>query len=408
VRMSLDGDIRGVRTIEADVSGFRANGIAVSSDGQTIYLTATTPKGGGVLMSVPAFGSTAATSQIFAQAQDAGMAGDMTSFGTFLFTLKLTPDQGLGPLFNAEGCGVCHDSPFAGGMALISGHDVRRVGRTREDGSFDNLHGRGGPIARMHSVTEMGVPCDLSTGIPPQADAVSRRNAMTLRGAGLLDTIALGDVLANMGAQPEAVRGRPNVLADGRMGKFGWKADTATLVEFMGDAFRNELGLTNPLQPRDEVRGCGANQNSPEVDALALQAAAKFLNTLDPPVPAASCLSSPGAPLFQSTGCAACHTPALPGPGARQMLQLYSDLLLHDMGPALADQIRQGSALGNEWRTPPLWKLSERGKFLHDGRAMTITDAITAHAGQAQAARDQFLALDNPGKQALLAFLGCI
>jgi CxxC motif-containing protein (DUF1111 family) len=192
------------------------------------------------------------------------------------------------------------------------------------------------------------------------------------------------------------------------MGKFGWKADVATLVEFMGVALRNELGLTNPLEPRDEVWGCEANRNSPEVDALALQAAAKFLNTLDPPAPAAACTSSTGAALFQSVGCAGCHTPALPGPGARQMVQLYSDLLLHDMGPGLADQIRQGSALGNEWRTPPLWRVSERGKFLHDGRAPALADAILAHGGQGQAARDAFVALDAASKQTLLAFLGCI
>ena len=336
------------------------------------------------------------------------MASDMTQFASFLFSLKMTPDQGLGPLFNAQSCAECHDSPFAGGMALIPGHDIRRVGHVREDGSFDTLQGRGGPVARTHSVTEMGVPCDLSPGVPAQADTVSQRNAMTLRGAGLLDTIALGDVLVNMAAEPASVRGRPNVLSDGRMGKFGWKADTATLVEFMGDAFRNELGLTNPLRPRDETRACGANQNSPEVDALALQAAAKFLNTIDPPAPAAACTTSAGAGLFQSIGCAGCHTPALAGPGARQMIQLYSDLLLHDMGPALDDHMRQGSALGFEWRTTPLWKLSERGKFLHDGRALSIADAIMAHMGQGQAARDQFLALDSAGKQSLMAFLGCI
>src|SRR5204862_1906745 len=155
--------------------------------------------------------------------------------------------------------------------------------------------------------------CDLSPGVPAQADTVSQRNAMTLRGAGLLDTIALGDVLANMATEPSSVRGRPNVLGDGRMGKFGWKADSATLVEFMGDAFRNELGLTNPLQPRDEGRGCGANQNSPEVDALVLQAAAKFLNTIDPLAPGQACINSTGAGLFEATGCANCHSPSLPG-----------------------------------------------------------------------------------------------
>jgi mono/diheme cytochrome c family protein len=408
VRMSIDGDVRGIRSIEADVPDFRANGIAVSSDGQTIYVTATTPKSGGVLMAMPAFGGTVATQQFFAQAQDAGKAGDMTSFGAFLFSLNVTPDQGLGPLFNGQACAECHSSPFPGGMALLPGKDVRRVGRMRDDGTFDQLLGRGGPVARMHSVTELGGTCDLAPGIPAQAEAVSQRNAMTLRGSGLLDTIALGDVLANMASEPPAVRGRPNVLADGRMGKFGWKADVATLVEFMGAALRNEMGLTNPLEPHDEVRGCSANQNSPEVDALALQAAAKFLNTLDPSAPAAACTSSTGAALFQSVGCANCHTPSLAGPGARQLVQPYSDLLLHDMGPGLADQMRQGSAQGSEWRTTPLWKVSERGKFLHDGRALTLTDAILGHAGQGQAARDAFAALDSASKQALLAFLACI
>lgn len=408
VRMSINGDVRGTRNIEADLSGFRANGIAVSSDGQTIYVTATTPGAGGVLLAVPAFGQTAATSQFFGQAQDAGMSADMTSFGTFLFSLSLTPAQGLGPLFNQQSCGGCHSSPFPGGMALDSDQAVHRVGRTRDDGSMDTLQGHDGPVARAHSVTELGVPCDLPTGVPPEADVVSLRNAMSLRGAGVLDTIALGDVLANMATEPPAVRGRPNVLEDGRMGKFGWKADVATLVEFMGLAFRNEMGLTNPFQPRDEVRGCAANATSPEVDALALQAAAKFLNTLDPPAPAAACTSSNGAAVFQSIGCAGCHTPALPGPGARQMVQVYSDLLLHDMGPGLDDQMRQGSALGNEWRTTPLWKVSERGKFLHDGRAFTLPDAIMSHSGQAQAARDAFVALDSASRQALLDFLGCI
>jgi hypothetical protein len=408
VRISIDGDVRGVRSIQADIPDFRANGIAVSSDGQTIYVTATTPKGGGVLMAVPAFGGSRATSQIFAQARDAGQTDDMTSFGAFFFSSDITPELGLGPLFNAQSCGECHNSPMTGGMALLPGKDVRRVGRIRADGAFDQLLGRGGPVARTHSVSEFGGSCDVPAGIPPQADMISLRNAMTLRGVGLLDTIALGDVVANMMTEPAAVRGRPNVLSDGRLGKFGWKADVATLVEFMGLAFRNELGLTNPLEPQDEIRACEANRNSPEVDDLALQAAAKFLNTLDPPAPATACTSSNGAAVFQSLGCTGCHTPSLPGPGARQMLPLYSDLLLHDMGPGLADAMRQGSARGNEWRTTPLWKLSERGKFLHDGRAMNLTDAILSHGGQAQGARDAFAALDNAGKQALLEFLGCI
>jgi CxxC motif-containing protein (DUF1111 family) len=224
----------------------------------------------------------------------------------------------------------------------------------------------------------------------------------------MLDTISAGDILANMAQEPDAVRGRPNVLPDGRIGKFGWKAHAPTLVEFVGEAFRNELGVTNPLQPRDELPACGANLRSPEVDALALQAAAKFLNTLDPPTPAASCTSSPGAAVYQTVGCASCHTPTLPGPGARQPLALYSDLLLHHMGPTLADQLPQASAAGDEWRTMPLWRASERTRFLHDGRASSLLDAILAHDGQARAARDAFTALDPQSQQALIGFLNCL
>jgi CxxC motif-containing protein (DUF1111 family) len=117
---------------------------------------------------------------------------------------------------------------------------------------------------------------------------------------------------------------------------------------------------------------------------------------------------SAGQQVFQSIGCANCHAPVLPGPGARGPLYLFSDLLLHDMGPALADQMQQASALGNEWRTMPLWGVSERGRFLHDGRALTLADAIAAHGGQAQHARDLFVALSPPDMLALLEFLNGI
>lgn len=227
VRMSIGGKALAVRAIKSDVADFRVNGIAVSSDGQTIYITATTPGGGGVLMAAPSFGGAAPSSQFLAQAKAAKMAGDMNTFGTFLFSLKLTPAQGLGPLFNDMSCHGCHDSPAAGGMGVRAGQDVHLVARIRPDGVFDSLEGHGGPVARAHSESELGVPCDLMPGMPPEAGIVSMRNAPALRGDGLLDTIALGDVAANMMAEPEAVRGRPNILPDGRMGKFGWKAHVA-------------------------------------------------------------------------------------------------------------------------------------------------------------------------------------
>ena len=408
VRISVGGELMAIRTVEADVDSFRLNGIAVSSNGQTIYLTAVTPDGGGVVLSVPAFGGAASSAQFVSQAARANAASDMSAFGKFMFSLELTPAQGLGPLFNDKSCAGCHSGPTTGGMGIRPGQDVKLVGKMKSDGTFSDLTGHGGPVARAHSVSELGVPCDVAPGIPAGASIVALRNAMALRGDGILDTIALGDVMANMATQPDAVRGRPNLLPDGRMGKFGWKAHVPTLVEFMGVAFRNEMGVTNPLEPRDLVKGCGAHTKAPDVDASTLQAAAKFLNSMDPPAPSSSCSASDGATIFQKIGCATCHTPSLPGPGARQALAVYTDLLLHDMGPALDDQITQGSARGFEWRTPPLWMVSERGKFLHDGRALTLPAAIGAHGGQGQAAADAFAGLDSASKDALIAFLKCL
>jgi CxxC motif-containing protein (DUF1111 family) len=311
----------------------------------------------------------------------------------------------VGPLFNGRSCLSCHHSPAAGGMGDSEDSFVTRVARI-EDGGFDPLLGRGGPLARAHSIAELGAPCGLPTGVPDRANATSRRSAMTLRGVSLIDNIAASTIRDVQAAQPAAVRGRLNLLADGRTGRFGWKAQTATLVEFMAEALRDEMGLTNPLAPRDLVHGCGASALKPEADALPLTALVAFLNTVDPPAPAAACLASPGAAAFTAVGCASCHTPAMPGPGGQ--VRLHSDLLLHDMGAALADGFEQGSATGAEFRTAPLWRAADRAHFLHDGRARTLLEAVLAHGGQAEAARLAFEALGPADRQAVLDYLGCI
>jgi CxxC motif-containing protein (DUF1111 family) len=302
-------------------------------------------------------------------------------------------------------------------MGVSAGTFVTRIARV-SNGAFDPLSSHGGPIARERSVTEFGVPCGIPTGVPPEATLSSRRSAMTLRGTALIDNILLSDIIAAQAAQPASVRGRLNVLADGRVGRFGWKAQTPTLVEFMGEAFRDETGLTNPLASHDLISGCGASIVKPEADGVALTSLVAFLNTIDPAPPSSATLAQPGASLFASVGCATCHRPSLrilgstpPNPAAPTVLLtafLYSDLLLHDMGPYLADGFEQGSATGSEFRTAPLWRVSERQQFLHDGRAATILDAIRMHAGQATAAVDAFNALSVGDRQAVLDFLNGI
>src|SRR5207302_7548595 len=210
-------------------------------------------------------------------------------------------------------------------------------------------------------------------------------------------------------SEPADVRGRVNRLPDGRIGRFGWKAQTATLVEFIAEAFRDEIGLTNPLAPVDEIEGCRASVLKPEADAVPLTSLVAFLNTLDPPKPTAACLALPGATVFRSIKCDTCHRPSytVNGSGGNLVPNLFSDLLLHDMG-GLGDGIPQGSATGSEFRTAPLWNVSTRQRLLHDGSASSISGAIAAHDGQGAAAALAFHSLSEPERQSLLAFLGCI
>ncbi len=392
VRMTQGGKVMAARLVEADVAGLRVAGLAVSDDGRRIWLTATAAGGPGVVLQMPAFGGGDVTPSLIADAAAAGASGAIAQ-GEFLFSYPLEPEQRLGPLFNGRSCNACHT---AGGMSGSADSFVVRVARIKH-GVFDPLLGHGGPIARQHSVNELGSDCDLPTGVPEQANAMSVRSAMTLRGTSLIDNILDREILNVQAAQPVAVRGRPNVMPDGRVGRFGWKGQTATLVEFLAQAQRDELGLTNPLQPHDLVHGCGANNPSPEADAVPLTSLVAFLNTIEPPTPSAACLGSPGASLFAAVGCMACHTPSMPGPGSptasQRPVRLYSDLLLHDMGTDLADGFPQGQANGREFRTMPLWRVSDRVHFLHDGRAISLTEAIQAHGGQGAAAASAFGAL---------------
>jgi hypothetical protein len=413
VRMTQGGAVVAVRQITASIDGVRLNGVAVSEDTRTIWMTATSAAGQGVVLRTPAFGGGEATTSLLDHAQSAGASG-LVAEGADIFTNEVAPRIGLGPLFNAASCNSCHNSPAAGGMGTDAGSFVTRVAQI-SPGVFNPMSGHGGPIARQRSIAELGVACGIPTGIAPQANATSRRSAMTLRGTALIDSIVLGDIVAAQAAEPAAVRGRLNVLADGRVGRFGWKAQTATVVEFMAEAFRDEIGLTNPLAARDLVSGCGASITRPEADAVPLTALVAFINSIDPPAPSAETVTSTGAQLFVSTGCASCHRPAYRvlgstanAAGVILTASLYSDLLLHDMGPKLADGFVQGSAAGGEFRTAPLWRVSDRRHFLHDGRAATILGAILEHGGQAASAVDVFNALSDGERQALLDFLNQI
>lgn len=404
-RVRQNGDLLAIRPVlpNRNIPGFRVAGLGVSTDGQTLYVTATGNGGRGYLLKMAGFGESFITQRLV---QDARLGGAVSieAIGASIFSNDLGVFDFVGPLFNGRACVDCHSAPFPGGMGPIP-TTVVRVGRN--DGSgFDDLSGRGGPVSRARSINEFGFHCNLPTGVPPEANIVSPRSAQTLVGTGIVDSIQDKDLVAVQNAQPAAIRGRFNRTADGRIGRFGWKADTASLVEFMGDAFRTEQGLTNAVVPHDLVQGCGSSLLRPEVDSLPVHAVTAFMNTLDPPAPSAACLASPGAALFSNLGCAGCHTPSIVSLGRAR--NIYSDLQLHEMGAELADGIEQGLATGSEFRTQPLWRVSQRPFLLHDGRATTYDQAINAHGGQAAEAQSGYQLLSPADQQALFDFLDCI
>jgi CxxC motif-containing protein (DUF1111 family) len=256
-------------------------------------------------------------------------------------------------------------------------------------------------------------------------------------GAGLIEQITDQTILANAAAHSSAKRdlgisGRPNRNGnDGMISRFGWKAQNMSLLLFSGEAYNVEMGITSELfqSEREQKADCqfatvpNDTQNFEAPDALtgttAIQNFANFQRFLAPPTPSTS---SPGGSdsigrgrsLFGSVGCALCHTPALRTGNSTvfalndKVANLYSDLLLHDMGQGLADGVIQGVAGPSEFRTPPLWGLGQRVFFLHDGRTSDLKVAIREHASDGSEANGvirRYNDLRDSQKQDLLNFL---
>jgi hypothetical protein len=420
LRMRQDGVALAVRKIilpgGRELGPDRLNGITVSPEAQRIWVTVGGslpgyPDAPGAVLEIPAFSSGQSKAQLGNGTVPAShlRLARMATRGGRLFGTSFTPEQGLGPLYNARSCTECHRSPRPGGMGPGSFAAVRRIGR-RDGRSFDPLIGHGGPVARSHTVAGLGMPCSLAAGPPVLANVISTRNTPPLFGLGLIEAIQDEAILAEAAKRGQGA-GRPNIVTDRqgtkRPGRFGWKADTASLEQFVAEAFRNELGMTNPLAPIDLVPplgDCGGAATAAiELDGTAIRAVAAFIASLPPPLPAAGEQDAIGRILFSAAGCAACHAPALLGPAGE--VRLYSDLLLHAMGPGLNDGIVQGEASGQDWRTTPLWGLGMRRRFLHDGRARSIEDAILAHDGEGRQAAATFSQLTRWEQDALLTFL---
>jgi CxxC motif-containing protein (DUF1111 family) len=375
--------------------------------------------------------------------------------------------DGLGPLFNAQSCSSCHshdgrgqpptkaDDPELGLLLRLSVPDPAGgaplpdpvYGGQLQDRSINGVAKEGmirittdevvGTYADGSSYT-LARPrydiVDLGYGPPSPDLMISPRVAPAVFGVGLLEAVPEQDVVAAADpddANGDGISGRPNRVVDPATGKealgrLGWKANVATVEAQVTGAFHGDIGIASTLAPG---QGCTPTQTAcnaaiaggtPEIDDAKVGRVVFYDRTLA--VPARRHVEDPdnakGAQLFTEIGCAACHTTELhtakDGPIAAlndQTIRPYTDLLLHDMGEGLADDRPDGAATGTEWRTAPLWGIgltktvSRHTRFLHDGRARDLTEAVLWHGGEAAGAQQRFRELSAEDRRRLVGFL---
>lgn len=385
-------------------------------------------------------------------------------FGRAIFARRFTPAEGLGPHFNASSCKSCHEDPVEGGSSQRY-RDFLLVGAEQPDGTVrkvfpdctgDNIsthdtqpclpslvlphYGPKGTIADPVS------PEVEHVRVPASADVIARRNAPPIFGIGLFRLVTDGEILSR--ADPndvdgDGISGRVNhVASEGdAIGRFGYKCQTASLEAFNRGALINQMGITSDstqlasnVEPTNGHGGFledlfGTRTAHAQV-AIPVDRITDFDDSIDPEITRGELLAlvffqenlaaprrghiTPsarlGEQLFEQIGCTDCHVPAIEtsletSTGTPLEIHPYTDLLIHDMGPDLADGIVMHEATATEFRTQPLWGLCEHSPFLHDGRADTIGEAILLHGGEAQASRDNYANLSAEERLQLHRFL---
>jgi len=332
------------------------------------------------------------------------------------------PGEGLGPLFNAAGCAACHNVPVIGGMTPMT---EMRAGHRDADGKFHVVGFT--TLFQMFSIPDHRCQAVM----PPEVNVIARRMPIPLFGAGLVEAVPDEALLAledPFDRDRDGISGRAAIVTDvatgqRRVGRFGWKAQIATLLTFSGDAYTNEMGITNdmfPLEPlggisQARLRECDLVKDpedfvDPRTGKRAIDNFESFMKFLAP-LPRGPITDEvrAGEQVFTTIGCASCHVAVLTtganGSAAlhRKTLALFSDLLLHDVGTG--DGIEQDAAQQNEIRTPALWGLRLRRPLMHDGSAATVSDAINRHGGEAAGVIENYRRATDQMRRALFAFL---
>lgn len=373
-------------------------------------------------------------------------SAEMKAAGQALFEHEWTPNDplaggdGLGPVFNAKSCVACHSQGGVGG----GGPNSRNVT------AFDVLpcnaspKGAGGLIHRFSVVPEQKETGEIvrrlfpqqpgtvavfdntscSNTFPPFDPLKSHSiNSTALFGGGWIDRISdraishnqirhgLATIIRQFDLDFDSVPpGRRRILADGRVGKFGWRGQFATLREFVAAACANELGLGNPLMPQAKPLGLLRPETAkPDLDKGQFAVLVAFVDTLPRPIEVPSPEAAHGKQMFLKVGCAICHVPTMAG-----VEGIYSDLLLHqveDQSP-LTGYVRTPPAplpdhipRDGDWKTPPLWGVADSAPYFHDGGSPTLEAAILRHTADARSVTRAYRALPSTDQAALVSFL---
>jgi CxxC motif-containing protein (DUF1111 family) len=353
-------------------------------------------------------------------------AGQINAFniGLMQFSVEWDPVKGLGPDYTNQNCALCHQfatgytNSVPGGTSPVSS-PMRTTffGKLNGDGSFNPLTSEGGFVLQPLTSAIFIKGCPLRGEVlPSDATLTSQRLPPDLFGFGLIDSIPDVTITQFATNKGMGIQGTTNVVTDwngkSKVGRFGTKAQFGSLLQAVGMAFLHDIGVTNPVDLNEDCPNaapgtpscptnivpmiCIRDKEANDPNGKETLQIFDYLVYLAPNSPTS--INSNGQALFTSVGCALCHNPQYTtkanvqvpinftggvGPVvaslSKQPVSLYSDLLIHHLGPGLADCMQFGQASGDQWRTTPLWGVATRPLYLHDGRAADLMTAIEDH-----------------------------
>ena len=369
--------------------------------------------------------------------------GDSFALDQQIYELTHDVDSGLGPVFNARACADCHQNPVSGGASQFT---ELRVGHTDASGNFVNptipIDDGASSISGRSLVNDRAVVPEAQEHVPATENIRALRAALNTLGDGFVEAIDDNTLMTIAAQQVRATHGKihgeaiavPVLEAPGqnRIGRFGWKDQHSSLLSFIGDAYLNEMGVTNRLRPTDETtigKVTADPEDVPDNLGLAdIDHFAQFIRgTKAPPRDAelaAGADAQAGQALFHRIGCNVCHvqtittappgtvinggTFAVPAAIGNKIIHPFGDFLLHDIktGDGIVQAGPQDTA--NKLRTAPLWGLRMRPRFMHDLKSLTLEDAIERHKGEAEDVIERFFDLTETQKQQLFTFLNSL